>query len=406
MQCVEKALDSYSFLERCKSSTHLLHKIFDDLTESLNVDITPTSKDQCLYIIVGKKESKIVLMDKTKKKTLVDKLTSFICHQCEPLDVDREGTEKGLTFPSFVELSAHNLFCHATITCETCCQTFGNEEELALHRNSGHYFKCSQCDQYRNTEEALKEHFEKYHEIFMCAECGKSCKGFDKLQSHEEKHTSKSECPKCKKSYITKDFYYKHVKLCLADQLDPHPYRAKIKKKYVCEKCGKGYSTSGGLRVHNRFVHGNAKPHVCDQCGKEFTAPSYLKSHMIKHTGRKNFKCDICGNHFVSKEALLYHTRRHTGEKPYSCNLCSERFVNASARAEHIKFKHKAPTLTCEVCQRKFFTTTFLRQHTSRHHDPSSKLYSARSMVPPNMPGEQNMRNKVGDWSAAEVKED
>lgn len=389
-ECLDWALATTRFIEKCNNSTKLLNNIFENLAEILNIEIEPTKKEQCLYVIVGEKESKVILLDnQQKKKKRKDR--KFECHECKEQFEKKE------------ELRAHNLGLHTKFTCEECLQTFDSEQDLELHLSSNHEYRCLNCNKYMNSEECLKEHKDKLHTVYMCKDCGKSFKGLDRLQAHEEKHVLKNECPKCKKTYLTKECYAKHVQLCLEDHIDPHPFRGKIEKSHFCEKCGKGYSTSGGLRVHDRFVHGNAKPHECEICGKQFTAPSYLKIHMIKHTGQKNFRCNICGNKFVSKEALLYHTRRHTGEKPYSCKLCTETFVNASARAEHIKFKHSGPTLKCNICKKKFFTASFLKQHIKRHQDPSSKLFIERSMIPPNMPGDLNMRIKTeNEWTVNE----
>ncbi|XP_049882255.1 zinc finger protein 664-like [Pectinophora gossypiella] len=386
-ECVEKTVECHKFIEKCKRTTELIYKIFNNLSEALDIKIELSNKDQRLYVVVGENESKVVLLDKEEPKKFATNIKELV-YTCETCNTNIDNIQ---------DYKAHSLVCHDTIiqSCDVCNLTFTSETALEEHMKTGHGYKCPECDQYESTEESLEQHCNKQHTEYVCKECGKSYQGLDKLQAHEEKHNTKSQCPKCGKTYLTKDFYLKHVKLCLSDQIDRHPFRGKIQKTYFCEKCGKGYSTTGGLRVHERFVHGNAKPHVCEHCGKKFTAPSYLKIHMVKHTGEKKFKCSICNNNFVSKEALLYHTRRHTGEKPYSCKLCNERFVNASARAEHIKFKHSGPSLTCEICDRKFFTANFLKQHISRHHDPSSKLYSGRSMIPPNMPGEQNMRIKV-----------
>ncbi|CAG4961022.1 unnamed protein product [Parnassius apollo] len=381
--CVDKALEAARFIDKCHKTTNLIHNVFHNLSEVFNVDLDTSKKDCALYITIDETNSKLVWMKKEQRKRKNNhngKHTQTECIECCKI------------FNDYFDLKAHNMVTHDSFTCEKCYEIFSSELELTIHESNMHKYKCPECHQFRNTEEALKEHQRRAHSIIVCTECGKSCQGLDKFKIHEEKHNTKHVCPKCGKTYTTKDFYLKHVKLCLEDLIDPHPTRSSIKKNYTCEKCAKAYSTPGGLRVHNRFVHGNAKPHVCKECGKHFTAPSYLKNHMIKHTGEKNFICDLCGSRFVTKEALLYHTRRHTGEKPYSCKLCNERFVNASARAEHIKFKHVGPTLKCDICPRKFVTSYFLKQHISRHHDPTSKLYYGRNMIPPNMPAEQNMR--------------
>ncbi|KAL0859726.1 hypothetical protein ABMA27_010088 [Loxostege sticticalis] len=389
LNCVDKTFELMKFMKMCRSSSKLLKNVFNHLTETLNNEID-TTNNQTLYVVVNEKESSLILVKKDdKEKENINSNASkqkrgrkrkhFDCSKCDEV------------LDNLEELKAHNLSFHNSVTCDICHEACPSNMDLEDHINTIHQYQCEQCSLRMDSEQELLDHIGKHHNTYVCKECGISCQGLDKLRVHEQKHISKSECPKCGKSYTTKEFYQRHVKLCLEDRLDPHPIRTEIVKTYFCELCGKGYSTPGGLRVHERFTHGNAKPHECEYCGKKFTAPSYLKTHMIKHTGEKNFKCDICGGKFVSKEALLYHTRRHTGEKPYSCKFCNERFVNASARAEHIKFKHVGPTLMCEICSHKFVTSHFLKQHMSRHHDPTSKLYVSRTL-PADMPGDENKK--------------
>ncbi|XP_032524536.2 zinc finger protein 723-like [Danaus plexippus] len=379
--CVENALLSARFVEKCQHSTKALNEVFNNISNTLDVDIDNKDNNKTLYVVIEDLESKLLVVKKTDERNSLQ--GTFECEVCTD------------SFDTFTDLKVHNLTNHGTLTCDKCYDTFDSNTEFSLHESQHHVYKCPECPQYRNTEESLEDHQNRLHNVFVCKECGKRCRGLYKLQVHEEKHKTKNSCPKCGKSYTTKEFFDRHVNLCINNLIDPHPIRSSMVKSYSCEKCDKAYSTAGGLRVHNRFAHGNAKPHECKECGKQFTAPSYLKVHMIKHTGEKNFKCDICHSKFVSKEALLYHTRRHTGEKPYSCKYCNERFVNASTRAEHIKFKHVGPTLMCEICSRKFVTSHFLKQHINRHHDPTSKLYYGRNMIPPNLPLQQNMKKVV-----------
>ncbi|KAG6458058.1 hypothetical protein O3G_MSEX010642 [Manduca sexta] len=382
--CADDVLQTAKFLHKCDNSTKLLHKVLDNLVGTLNVDVNTLVGGESLYIVVKEEESKLILVkDEKEKKMQLPIINNIQCLQCNEV------------FHTMENYKNHNMDVHGILSCHKCLETLQNEEDLRNHEASDVVFQCNECHEFRCTENSLKQHHKKIHQMFICKECGKSFKTYDKLQSHEQKHQIKYKCPKCGKTYTTKEFFLRHRKQCLEGTLDPHPMRSSLKKTHFCEKCDKGYSTSGGLRVHNRFVHGDAKPHICPHCNKQFTAPSYLKVHMVKHTGEKNFECEICFRKFVSKEALIYHIRRHTGERPFSCHICEERFVNSSARAEHIKFKHIGPTLMCEICSRKFVTPTFLRLHMKKHHDPSNKLFAGRCLATPNVPGKNNITVKI-----------
>ncbi|XP_041986038.1 gastrula zinc finger protein XlCGF46.1-like [Aricia agestis] len=382
--CTEVALQSIRLINIYKKSNKAINTLYENLTKCLDVDADLIDKNKMLHLILNGEQSRVVIEDNEENE--FNKMPNnsekyFECTDCDKI------------LHTIYDVQQHNLSEHSVWTCSICSKMFSSKEELINHEDNAHKHQCPHCTANKSSEDSLQKHQDKYHTEMLCTDCGKACQGLFKLKSHQEKHKTKSTCPKCGKSYTTKDFYLRHVELCLKDMIDPHPIRSTMQKSFVCEKCDKAYSTPGGLRVHHRFVHNKAKPHVCKECGKEFTAPSYLKIHMVTHTGERNFKCDICSNKFVSKEALLYHKRRHTGEKPYSCKICNEKFVNASARAEHIKFKHVGPTLMCEVCSRKFVTANFLRQHMSRHHDRTSKWYSKTNA--PKQSDEQSTRNFI-----------
>lgn len=375
-ECLEKAVDAVKFIENCENSNKKLNMVLDALTDALSM-VGDTANKKVMYIVFNEYTPQLIFEQKDTKAKKVQKLKCSICKEI---------------FHSSKEIKEHTYYEHGLFTCDKCQYTSSNVSVMVIHEMSPKMYKCAACSVMRCTEDSLKEHEVNLHGTHVCKECGKSFQGVDKLLAHEERHSSKNQCPKCGKIYTTIEFYHKHVKLCLTGQVIAHPMRSELKRAYCCQECGKRYSTPGGLKVHQKFVHGNAKPHVCNECGKKFTAPCYLKAHLITHTGVKNFKCDICNGHFVTKEALLYHTRRHTGEKPYSCNICKEKFVNSSARADHIKYKHIGPTLACKLCPRKFVTKNFLKIHMKKHNDPTNKLYIGRNSIPPNVPGKQNMR--------------
>ncbi|XP_066866744.1 zinc finger protein 239-like [Kogia breviceps] len=117
------------------------------------------------------------------------------------------------------------------------------------------------------------------------------------------------------------------------------------KKPYDCAECGKSFSQSTELHIHQR-VHMRAcglEPvspalagvHMCDTCGKGFSYNTNLHVHQRVHTGEKPFKCEECGKGFRQSSNLCIHWRVHTGAKLYKCEKCCENFRQKVALQEH-----------------------------------------------------------------------
>ncbi|XP_071956508.1 uncharacterized protein [Antedon mediterranea] len=147
-------------------------------------------------------------------------------------------------------------------------------------------------------------------------------------------------------------------------------------KTFRCayEGCGRMYTTSHHLKVHERS-HSGEKPYHCNHpgCGKSFATGYGLKSHTRVHTGVKPYKCtdESCDKAFKTSGDLQKHIRTHTGERPFKCPFegCNKAFTTSNIRKVHIRVHTGERPYVCneKTCNRAFSSATNYKNHMRIH---------------------------------------
>ncbi|XP_032227739.2 zinc finger protein 420 isoform X2 [Nematostella vectensis] len=218
--------------------------------------------------------------------------------------------------------------------------------------------------------------------------------------------------------------------LSIADLLPEQTSSKETDTGFKCEKCGKIFPRTCGLKRHDNRVHKRLKPHACPFCNKAFAENRCLQVHIRTHTGerpyqcehcshafaqkqnlnkhircchlniplrdpfRKPHKCEECGKRFHDKTHLQRHTMIHTGEKPYQCEVCGIPFKELYSLTRHMRCnRHKTKAKAtvqgekpyqCDVCNIKYRELHHLTRHlTCRRHKVKAERAMAEGQIQP-----------------------
>ncbi|XP_058814571.1 putative zinc finger protein 735 [Topomyia yanbarensis] len=226
-------------------------------------------------------------------------------------------------------------------------------------------WKCEPCSLEFRHKSAYMTHLESKHShseelLFPCSACPKRFASDKRAKSHGEIHLPSEvknihPCRFCDKKFSKLASVVLHIK---AIHIGERPY--------VCEECGKDFTTNGSLKEH-QTTHSNERQFMCTQCPKGFKNLPALKNHidthsdtnyvcthcglklntkrtlrrhMVVHSDQKNFKCQYCGNEFKRSKTLKNHLMLHTGHRPYKCPFCEKTFATGPNCRQHKKIAH------------------------------------------------------------------
>ena len=185
----------------------------------------------------------------------------------------------------------------------------------------------------------------------------------------------KYECKKCfQKSFLTlKGFQFHQTEVHGGVTENVHESNS-----YECKICNEDFSSSQGLKNHEKEVH-VGKKHLCDKCNKIFLQKFNLERHIRNvHDGIKR-ACAICNKAFSSKESLERHIKVIHEGKIYKCKRCSKTYSYKNGLAEHTRNVHlnEGKEYKCETCGKSFRRKCYLKEHIKGIHE--GKKYQCKT---------------------------